>query len=44
MNVFCTVHHYQISLVSDSSHLLTKAQIRLTLIGSQATQSVLFDS
>ena len=38
------VHHYQISLVSDSNYLHTKAQIRLTFIGSRAAESVLLDS
>jgi hypothetical protein len=42
--MFSAVRHYQISLTSGSSFVQTRGQIRLTLTGSQATQSVLFDA
>lgn len=44
MHICSAVHHYQISLVSDSNYLHTKAQIRLTFIDSRAAESVLLDS
>ena len=44
IRIFALAHHYQVSLISGSNDRQTKGQIRLSLIGNQATESVLFDS